>query len=176
MRRGKARSSRGLFEKIEQQRGVYGDQVYDVLGDSHINTSLQELLLNAIRADADPAHLAFMDEVIEGEIGQQLVSVLEERALVAGLADPAANEKIRDLMERSRARKLQPWFVEAFFSAALKSYGGRIVGRESGRFEITRVPAAVRSQARHPAGSGARSLRPGRLRQGSRPPRRRRPG
>ena len=136
-----------LFEKIEQQRGVYGDQVYDVLGDSHINTSLQELLLNAIRADADPAHLAFMDEVIEGEIGQQLVSVLEERALVAGLADPAANEKIRDLMERSRARKLQPWFVEAFFSAALKSYGGRIVGRESGRFEITRVPAAVRAQA-----------------------------
>ncbi len=136
-----------LFEKIEQQRVVYGDQVYDVLGDSHINTSLQELLLNAIRADADPAHLAFMEEVIEGEIGQQLVSVLEERALVAGLADPAANEKIRDLMERSRARKLQPWFVEAFFSAALKSYGGRIVGRESGRFEITRVPAAVRSQA-----------------------------
>ena len=136
-----------LFEKIEQQRVVYGDQVYDVLGDSHINTSLQELLLNAIRADADPAHLAFMEEVIEGEIGQQLVSVLEERALVAGLADPAANEKIRDLMERSRARKLQPWFVEAFFSAALKSYGGRIAGRESGRFEITRVPAAVRSQA-----------------------------
>ena len=59
------------------------------------------MLLNAIRADADPAHLAFMEEVIEGEIGQQLVSVLEERALVAGLADPAANEKIRDLMERS---------------------------------------------------------------------------
>ena len=136
-----------LFEKIEQQRGAYGDQVYDVLGDSHINTSLQQLLLDAIRADADPAQAAYMDEIIEGQIGEQLKAVLEERALVAGLADPAANEKIRDLMERSKARKLQPWFVEAFFSAALKRYGGRIVGRERGRFEITRVPAAVRAHA-----------------------------
>ena len=33
-----------LFEKIEQQRGVYGDQIYDVLGDSEINRSLQDLL------------------------------------------------------------------------------------------------------------------------------------
>ena len=136
-----------LFEKIEQQRAVYGDQVYDVLGDSHIGTSLQQLLLNAIGADADPAHLRWMEEVIEGEIGEQLTAVLEERALVAGLADPAANERIRDLMERSRARKLQPWFVEAFFAAALRRYGGRIVGRERGRFEITRVPAAVRAHA-----------------------------
>ena len=136
-----------LFEKIEQQRGVYGEQVYDVLGDSHINTSLQRLLLKAIRADADPARLAFMDEIIEGEIGGQLETVLEERALVAGLADPAANEKMRDLMELSKARKLQPWFVEAFFSAALREYGGRIVGRERGRFEVTRVPAAVRAHA-----------------------------
>ncbi|MCY3953242.1 MAG: helicase-related protein [bacterium] len=136
-----------LFEKIEQQKGVYGDQVYDVLGDSHIGTSLQELLLDAIRADADPAQAVYMDEIIEGQIGEQLKAVLEERALVASLADPAANEKIRDLMERSKARKLQPWFVEAFFSEALKSYGGRIVGRERGRFEITRVPAAVRAHA-----------------------------
>ncbi|MXZ29232.1 MAG: DUF3883 domain-containing protein [Acidimicrobiia bacterium] len=136
-----------LFEKIEQQRGVYGDQVYDVLGDAQINTSLQELLIRAIRSDADPAHAAYMDEVIDSQIGGQLSGVLEERALVAGLSDPAANEKIRDLMERSKARKLQPWFVEAFFSAALRRYGGRIVARERGRFEITRVPAAVRAHA-----------------------------
>ena len=136
-----------LFEKIEQQRGVYGEQVYDVLGDSHINTSLQQLLLEAIRADADPAQSAYMDEIIDGEIGEQLKAVLEERALAAGLADPAADERIRDLMERSKARRLQPWFVEAFFSEALRRYGGRIVGRERGRFEVTRVPTAVRAHA-----------------------------
>jgi len=136
-----------LFEKIEQQRGVYGDQVYDVLGDSHINTSLQELLLKAITADDDPVHLEYMQEVIEGDIGGQLVDVLEKRALVGGLADPAANDKIREDMERARARKLQPWFVHAFFSEALRQYGGRIAGRERGRYEITRIPAAIRSHA-----------------------------
>ena len=136
-----------LFEKIEQQRGVYGDQVYDVLGDSHINTSLQELLLKAITADDDPAHLEYMQEVIEGDIGQQLEDVLKERAFVGGLADPALNDKIKEDMERARARKLQPWFVHGFFSEALRQYGGRIAGRESGRYEITRIPASVRSFA-----------------------------
>ena len=136
-----------LFEKIEQQRGTYGDQVYDVLGDSYINTSLQELLIRAIREDDDPAHLAYMDEIIDGEIGHQLEDVLRERALVGGLGDLAANDKIRDLMERARSRKLQPWFVEAFFSAALQQYGGRITAREATRFEITRVPASIRSHA-----------------------------
>ena len=136
-----------LFEKIEQQRTVYGDQVYDVLGDAQINTSLRDLLLQAIVADTDPAHAAWMDEVIEAGIGQQMQEVLDERALVAGLADPAANDKIRRDMEVARARKLQPWFVESFFTEALRLYGGRITGRENGRFEVTRVPAAVRSHA-----------------------------
>ena len=136
-----------LFEKIEQQRGVYGDQVYDVLGDSHINTSLQELLLNAITASDDPAHLQYMQEVIESDIGKQLEDVLKERSLVGGLADPAVNDNIREDMERARARKLQPWFVQAFFAEALTLYGGRIAGRERDRYEITRVPAAIRSHA-----------------------------
>ena len=136
-----------LFEKIEQQRTVYGDQVYDVLGDAQINTSLRDLLLQAIVADTDPAHAVWMDEVIEADIGQQMQEVLDERALVAGLADPAANDKIRRDMEVARARKLQPWFVESFFTEALRLYGGRITGREHGRFEVTRVPAAVRSHA-----------------------------
>ncbi len=136
-----------LFEKIEQQRGVFGDQVYDVLGDSQINVSLRDLLMRAIRSDADPAHGAWMDEVIDGDIGTQLNGVLEERALVSGLADAAANDEIRRTMAQAKARKLSPWFVQTFFSTALCHYGGRITGREHGRFEITRVPVAVRAAA-----------------------------
>ena len=136
-----------LFEKIEQQRTVYGDQVYDVLGDSQINTSLRDLLMQAIVADTDPAHAVWMDEVIDADIGHNMEAVLKERALVAGLADPAANDKIRRDMEIARARKLQPWFVESFFTEALRLYGGRITRREQGRFEVTRVPAAVRAAA-----------------------------
>ncbi|MCY4425075.1 MAG: helicase-related protein [Acidimicrobiaceae bacterium] len=136
-----------LFDKIEEQRGVYGDQVYDVLGDAQINKSLRELLMQAIASDEDPARVAWMDEVIDTDIGRQMQEVLDERALVAGLADPAANDKIRRDMEIARARRLQPWFVESFFTEALRMYGGRITGREQGRFEITRVPAAVRACA-----------------------------
>ena len=136
-----------LFEKIEQQRTVYGDQVYDVLGDSQINTSLRDLLMKAIVADTDPAHAAWMDEVIEADIGQNMEAVLKERALIAGLADTAANDKIRREMEIARARKLQPWFVESFFTEALRLYGGRITSREHGRFEVTRVSGAVRAVA-----------------------------
>ena len=136
-----------LFAKIEEQRGVYGDQVYDVLGDAQITVSLRDLLMRAIASDEDPAHVVWMDEVIDTDIGQQMQEVLDERALVAGLADPAANDKIRRDMEIARARRLQPWFVESFFTEALRMYGGRIAGREQGRFEITRVPAAVRAHA-----------------------------
>ena len=136
-----------LFAKIEEQRGVYGDQVYDVLGDAQINLSLRDLLMRAIASDEDPAHVEWMDEVIDGDIGRQMQGVLDERALVAGLADPAANDRIRRDMEIARARRLQPWFVESFFTEALRLYGGRIAGREHGRFEITRVPAAVRACA-----------------------------
>jgi hypothetical protein len=136
-----------LFQKIEQQRLTYGDQVYDVLGTSHINTSLQELLIRAIREDEDSVRLQYMDQVIEHDIGDELVDVLNERALVAGLATGASSEEIRHRMESAKARRLQPWFVEAFFTAGLELYGGRITRRESDRFEITRVPASIRSQA-----------------------------
>ena len=136
-----------LFDKIEEQRGVYGDQVYDVLGDAQIDMSLRDLLMRAIASDEDPAHVAWMDEVIDEKIGRQMKEVLDERALMEGLADPAANDKIRRDMEIARARRLQPWFVESFFTEALRMYGGRITGREQGRFEITRVPAAVRAHA-----------------------------
>ena len=103
--------------------------------------------MRAIQADTDPAHAEWMDTVIDGEIGEQLREVLEERALVAGLADPAANDEVRRQMEEARARRLQPWFVHDFFTQALQLYGGRISGRERGCYEITRVPATVRASA-----------------------------
>jgi superfamily II DNA or RNA helicase len=134
-----------LFEKIEQQRGVYGEQVYDVLGDSQLNTSLHDLLIRSIREDEEAVRLKVMDEVIDGEIGGQLQDVLEQRALVSGLGGETSNDEIRMLMERAKARRLQPGFVGSFFTAALELFGGRITKREAGRFEITRVPASVRN-------------------------------
>ena len=52
------------------------------------------------------------------------------------------------MMERAKARKLQPGFIRAFFLDAFRLLGGRITERETGRYEITRVPSAVRSSER----------------------------
>lgn len=143
-----------LFAKIEQQKGVYGDQIYDVLGDSAINRSLQDLLLEAIQYGKDPRMLAKVDEVIDAEIGNRLKAVLDERALAAGVLDASSVIGIRHRMEEALARKLQPGFVEAFFRAALDDIGGRIAPREPGRFEITRVPAVVRSREQEAVAGG----------------------
>jgi superfamily II DNA or RNA helicase len=132
-----------LFEKIDEQRKVYGDQVYDILGDSLINTALKDLLMASILGESTGDHQAYMREVIDEQIGGQMTDLLEERALL-GLGQASRNDKIRDLMEAAKTRRLQPWFVEAFFTAALEGYGGRIAKREAGRYEITRVPAALR--------------------------------
>jgi len=143
-----------LFAKIEQQRGVYGDQIYDVLGDSEINRSLQDLLLEAIQYGKDPAVLARVDEVIDSQIGNRLKTVLDERALASNVLDASGISEIRHRMEEALARKLQPGFIQAFFTAALEDVGGRIAPRETGRFEITRVPATVRSRDREVAAGG----------------------
>ena len=135
-----------LFEKIEQQREVYGDQVYDVLGDSFVSTSLRDLLMTAIKSDSDPAHKEYMNSVIDHDIGNQLKSVLDERKLVGAEWDETSNKEIKELMELSRARKLQPWFVHAFFKAALEKYGGRMSRREEGRFQISYMPSSIRGQ------------------------------
>ena len=136
-----------LFEKVEQQRKVYGDQVYDVLGDSFFSKSLLDLLIHAIKTDSDTSHIEHMNRVIDQDIGSQLKLVLDERQLVGGIWDETSNKEIRELMECSRARKLQPWFVHAFFKEALEKYGGRISRREMGRFQISHVPSTIREKA-----------------------------
>lgn len=48
-------------------------------------------------------------------------------------------------MERMQARKLQPHYIATFFRDAFRRLGGRLTGREEGRFEVRRVPAILRT-------------------------------
>jgi hypothetical protein len=80
--------------------------------------------------------------------------VLDERALASNVLDASSISEIRHRMEEALSRKLQPGFIQAFFTAALDDVGGRIAPRETGRFEITRVPATVRSRDREVAAGG----------------------
>ena len=50
----------------------------------------------------------------------------------------------REEMERAEARRLQPHYIESFFLRAFRHLGGAIHRRESGRYEITRVPGTFR--------------------------------
>ena len=60
-------------------------------------------------------------------------------------------------MEEAEARKLQPHFIRSFFLEAFRLLGGQITKREPGRYEITNVPAEIRTAAK-----AARRWRPGR--------------
>ena len=51
-------------------------------------------------------------------------------------------------MERAEARRLQPHYIESFFLEAFRQLGGVARRRESGRYEVTHVPAPVRNRDR----------------------------
>ena len=142
-----------LLDKIEEQRKALGGQVYDVLGDSVIDRRLRDLLIEAIRYGDHPDVRARQDRIIDKDIGDRITNLVGERALAIGEIGSADLQEIRDDMERAKLRKLQPGFISMFFIEALRSFGGRIVEREKGRFEITRVPGIVRQRAKD-TGSG----------------------
>jgi hypothetical protein len=137
-----------LLLKIEEQRKALGQQVYDVLGDSFIDRSLRDLLIEAIRYGDLPEVRERQNQVIDREIGVRIETLVKERGLVIGDLPGVDVREIRDDMERAKLRKLQPGFISRFFIEALRRVGGRIVEREKGRFEITRVPAKVRTRER----------------------------
>ena len=142
-----------LLDKIEEQRKALGGQVYDVLGDSVIDRQLRDLLIEAIRYGDRPDVKARQDQVIDRDIGDRITDLVEERALAIGEIGGEDVQEIRRDMERAKLRKLQPGFISIFFIEALRKFGGRIVEREKGRFEITRVPGIVRQRGRA-TGSG----------------------
>jgi hypothetical protein len=51
-------------------------------------------------------------------------------------------------MERAEARRLQPYYIESFFIEAFQQLGGTIRQREPRRYELTHVPAPIRSRDR----------------------------
>ena len=137
-----------LFEKLEEQRKALGDQVFDVLGEAFGDSSLRDLLLDAIRYGQRPDVKARLDQVLDNTVGDKLREVVHERALASAVMSGADVDRIKEEMERAEARKLQPQFVRALFLEALRLYGGRAVEREHGRFELTHVPAEIRRRDR----------------------------
>ncbi|MCD7750769.1 MAG: DUF3883 domain-containing protein [Lachnospiraceae bacterium] len=137
-----------LFSKLEQERQSLGGKVFDILGKvSFDNKPLRELLVEAIRYGDDPEVRARLNRVVDNSLDRDaLAKLLDERALTEDSMDIHKVMAIREEMERAEAHKLQPHFVESFFVAAFTTLGGKIRKRETGRYEITNVPFAIRNR------------------------------
>ena len=139
-----------LLFKIEEQRKAYGGKVFDVLGTAFKETPLRTLLIDAIRYGELPETKANMEKVIDAGVARGIDELLAERALASDAMQQADIAQLRALMDEARARRLQPHYIEGAFRAAFTRLGGKIRRREQGRFEITHVPAQLRTIGRGP--------------------------
>ena len=141
---------RRLLEKLEQARQALGGQVFDVLGKLEFEgRPLRELLLNAIRYGEQPEVRARLDTAVDQALDRAaLQDLLEERQLVHDAMDATRIQRVREEMERAEARRLQPHYVESFFREAFRRLGGTAKQREARRYQVTHVPAPIRSRDR----------------------------
>jgi superfamily II DNA or RNA helicase len=137
-----------LLEKLETQRQSLGGQVFDVLGSVFSERSLRELLIEAVRYGEQPDIRARLNEVVDETIEHRLKEAVSERALVTDVLSPQDIDRIREAMEEAETRRLQPHFIRSFFMEAFRHFGGRVVEREQGRYEISHVPADIRNRDR----------------------------
>ncbi len=139
-----------LLQKVEEQRRAYGGKVFDVLGEAFAETPLRSLLIDAIQYGERPEIRARLNEIIDRSVGDGLRDLVRERALAAQHLADVDVAALRAQMEEARAPRLQPHYIELAFKAAFARLGGHISRRENGRYEISNVPAAVRSGSHAP--------------------------
>jgi len=149
-----------LLEKLDKESAALKGKVFDVLGQLFEKRPLRELLVEAILYGDDPKRREELDRQIDGVVDHaHIEELLERRGLVAGREmDLTKIHAIRGDMERARARRLQPHFIEAFFREAFDRLGGKMHRREPGRFEVTHVPQPIRERDRL-IGTGAPVLK-----------------
>ena len=141
---------RRLLEKLEEARQALGGQVFDVLGKLQFDgRPLRDLLIEAIRYGDQPEVRARLSRAIEHGVDRpHLEGLIEDRALAHDAMDSSRVARIREEMERAEARRLQPHYIESFFLEAFRRLGGSVRQREPRRYEVTHVPAPVRSRDR----------------------------
>ncbi len=139
---------RRLLDKLEEARAALGGKVYDVLGELFEGQALKAMLVEAIRYGDRPETRAELFRRVEGAVDVAAIEALvAERKLTSEGLDPRVVSAIREEMERAQARRLQPHFIGGFFREAFAHLGGRCADRERGRFEVSRIPPALKRRA-----------------------------
>jgi len=150
-----------ILEKLEVQREALGGRVFDVLGEVFEDKSLKDLLIEAIRYGDDPQVRARLLQRVDNALENRHVQgILKRNALCEEVMDSARLFAVKEEMEKAEARKLQPYFIRAFFTQAFQRLGGELRPREAGRYEITHVPAIIRERDRRITGRDRRNFDP----------------
>jgi len=150
-----------LLEKLQVENIALKGRVFDILGEVFEETSLKNLLIEAIRYGDHPDVRARLGQRIDHSFDHDhLRSLLDRNALAQETLSPARLFTVKEELEKAEARRLQPLFVRSFFFKAFESLGGSIHPRENDRFEITHVPAILRERDRVLTGRNRRDPAP----------------
>ena len=150
-----------LLVKLAIEGEALKGRVFDILGEVFEETSLKDLLIQAIRYGDQPEVRARLTRKIDLALDRDhLKSLLDRNALAQETMGPERLYAVKEEMEKAAARRLQPYFVRTFFLKAFEQLGGSIYPRELGRFEITHVPASIRERDRRITGRNRRDNEP----------------
>ncbi len=150
-----------LLMKLEIESEALKGRVFDILGEVFEETSLKDLLMQAIRYGDRPEVRARLTKKIDMALDREhLKSLLDRNALAKETMSAERLFGVKEEMEKAEARRLQPYFVRAFFLRALDALGGAAHTREAGRYEITHVPVSIRERDRRITGRNRREQEP----------------
>lgn len=150
-----------LLKKLEVESEALKGRVFDILGEIFEETSLKDLLMQAIRYGDQPEVRSRLTKKIDEALDHDhLKSLLNRNALAQETMSQDRLFSVKEEMEKAEARRLQPYFVRSFFLQAFTSLGGAAHPREAGRFEIAHVPVAIRERDRRITGRNRREYEP----------------
>ncbi|MCG5052817.1 MAG: DUF3883 domain-containing protein [Myxococcales bacterium] len=150
-----------LLEKISIESDALKGRVFDILGEVFEETSLKDLLLDAIRYGDQPEIRAKLYQRVENALDiSHLRTILDRNALAQESMNAERLFAVKEEMEKAEARRLQPFFIRSFFMKAFEGLGGIIHRREADRFEISYVPTSIRERDRQITGRNRRDTTP----------------
>jgi superfamily II DNA or RNA helicase len=150
-----------LLKKLEIESAALKGRVFDILGEIFEEMSLKDLLMEAIRYGDRPDVRARLTKQIDQALDHDhLKALLNRNALAQESMSADRLFAVKEEMEKAEARRLQPFFVRAFFLKAFDALGGTLHPREAGRYEITYVPTTIRERDRRMTGRNRREQEP----------------
>jgi superfamily II DNA or RNA helicase len=164
-----------LLEKLAIECEALKGRVFNILGEvfdfgdeddgdadrSQRPRSLKDLLVAAIKYnDREDVKARLRQRIDHAFDHAHLKNLLGRNALAEQTMTPERLFAVKEEMERAEARRLQPFFVRAFFMRAFAALGGAIHRREHGRYEITHVPLEIRERDRRITGRNRREQEP----------------